>query len=164
MPCDTFSLVLQLAGGIVAAAALSDGDLSGITKGVDLFTAGLAFQVATLFVFLCVGIDLALLIQRRRRKLGDVVALDGDPRHVAARAGKLMPYFPFALGLVTVLIFWRCIFRLVELNDGFNGPVTFDQGLYIGFEGVVIVVAITVMGIFHPAVVFGEGVTMELPR
>jgi hypothetical protein len=65
------------------------------------------------------------------------------------------------VGLASILVFWRCAYRVAELNEGFFGPVTFNQGLFIGFEGVLIVLAVFALAIFHPAICLGEA--MEVP-
>lgn len=99
--------------------------------------------------------DLALRIRSRSKKLGDA-AFAREPHFVVTRQSRLFRAFIFGLGLTTILIFWRCVYRVVELNDGFSGPITFKQGLFIGFEGVLIVVAASTMAILHPAVCMGD--------
>jgi hypothetical protein len=60
-----------------------------------------------------------------------------------------------------MLVFWRRAYRVAELNEGFFGPVTFNQGLFIGFEGVLIVLAVFALAIFHSASCLGEA--LEVP-
>jgi hypothetical protein len=64
--------------------------------------------------------------------------------------------FLYALGLSTILVFWRCCYRVAELNQGFLGPVTFKQNLFVGFEGILMVLAVALLAIFHPALCMGD--------
>ncbi|CAK3992425.1 parasitic phase-specific psp-1 [Lecanosticta acicola] len=164
IPCDAASLLLQMIGGIIAAIGLDELSLTLLDQGTYILTAGLAWQVFTLFCFLALCVDLGLRIRRRRRKLGDQAALSQDPRAITTRSSQLFLGFQLAIGLASILIFWRCVFRLVELNNGFSGPVTFKQGLFIGFEGVLVLVAAAVLAIMHPAICMGEAITKEVPR
>ncbi|KAF2159614.1 hypothetical protein M409DRAFT_70924 [Zasmidium cellare ATCC 36951] len=153
VPCDIIALILQAAGGALAATSIDGAsDTSELNTGVDILLAGLSWQVFTLTCFLVLCADLALRIRRRCRKLGIAVALSQDPVSVGIRTTRRFQYFLGALSLATILILWRCAYRVAELNDGFSGPITYKQGLFIGFEGVLIVVAATLMVVAHPVV------------
>lgn len=102
---------------------------------------------------LCV--EFGLRVRQRKNELGEA-ALSQEPHLVAVRSSKWFLGFLFAVGLATVLVFWRCCFRVAELNQGFLGPVTFRQDLFVGFEGVLIILAVAVLAIFHPALCMGE--------
>lgn len=52
-------------------------------------------------------------------------------------------------------MFWRSAYRVAELNQGWNGPLTKNQGLFIGFEGTLMVIGVGAMAIFHPEVCLG---------
>lgn len=158
IPCDIFSLLLQLIGGVLGAVGLDEEELEPILQGTDILTAGLAWQVFSLLCFLVACADLFFRIRRRRRQLGDAAALSQDAHAVAVRSSPLFLGFQVAILLATLLIFWRCIYRLVELNDGFWGPVTFEQNLFVGFEGILIVIATSALAIMHPAFCLGEAV------
>lgn len=54
-------------------------------------------------------------------------------RKPVSRSFKIFVWF---LSLSTLLILIRCIYRIDELSDGYNGPLIHDQGLFIGLEGV----------------------------
>lgn len=154
IPCDLLAIILQGTGGGIAAADL--GTASNLSVGDDIIIAGLSSQVGTLFIFMCLATDFALKVRRRRKQLGDDVALAQEPHLVAIRGSKMFNFFLYALGLSTVLIFWRCCYRVAELNQGFTGSVTYKQGLFIGFEGVLMVSTITLLAIFHPVFCLGE--------
>lgn len=143
----------------MAASSLYTYDFSIYNSGTDIMTAGLVWQVFTLLCFATLCFDFAVRVFYRSRKMGKTTALNQEEWAIAARQSRLFHLFLPALVLATVLIFWRCVFRVVELNDGFYGPVTFDQGLFIGFEGVVIVVSVYALAIAHPAICMGEAMS-----
>ena len=64
--------------------------------------------------------------------------------------------FKWALGIATIAIFWRSVYRVAELNQGFNGPLTHNQGLFIGFEGVLMAISVAALGAFHPLLCLGK--------
>jgi hypothetical protein len=99
--------------------------------------------------------DFALNVLRRHRRLG-ASALDQSE---AAR--NLRNSFGFkgllaALTIATICIFWRSVYRVAELSNGWDGPLMKRQDLFIGFEGVMIIVACLVLNVFHPSVCFKE--------
>lgn len=58
--------------------------------------------------------------------------------------------FLWALGISTIAIFIRCIYRVVEMSYGWSGVIIANQRLFIGFEGVCISIAVLILNIFHP--------------
>lgn len=58
------------------------------------------------------------------------------------------------LSLAILFILIRCAYRIDELSDGWNGPLIHDEGLFIGLEGVMIVLAIFSLVIAHPGPIF----------
>ena len=136
-----------------AVALVSNQDLQ---NSDNVITAGLSSQVFTLFMFMVFCIEFGLRVRRRRRELGDEAALPQERHLVAVRSSKWFLGFLFAVGLATIGIFWRCCFRVAELNQGFMGPVTFRQNLFVGFEGVLMILVVGVLAIFHPALCVGE--------
>lgn len=125
--------------------------------GNNIMIAGLSFQVATMFIFILLALDFSLCTIRRTRKLGAQNAL--DPRHARLRGSKPFQGFLIALSLATLLIFTRCVFRVAELSEGWTGKLMKNQGLFIGLEGVVVVLAVYLLNFFHPGFCFKESRT-----
>lgn len=153
IPCDVVSLVLQAAGGGIASVASHRG--TPTRTGDDIMIAGLSFQVLTLLVFIAIAADFALRAWRRHRRLGEA-AFDQSEAVRRLRRSRAFRGFLGALALSTVCIFWRCVYRVAELSRGWDGPLMRRQGLFIGFEGVMIAVACLVLNIFHPNFCFKE--------
>ncbi|KAL8753791.1 MAG: hypothetical protein Q9184_005317 [Pyrenodesmia sp. 2 TL-2023] len=138
IPCDIFSLVLQSVGG--ALSSTTEGDSSA---AVNVSIAGLSFQVFTLLVFIALTFEYAYRWQKARRATPSPTPL--------SRAFKVFVAF---LGLATLLILVRCIYRIDELSEGYSGPLIRNEGLFIGLEGVMVLVAVYCMIVAHPGPVF----------
>ena len=51
------------------------------------------------------------------------------------------------------------MYRVAELAEGWTGSLIKRQWLFVGFEGVMIIVACLALNLFNPAFAFSEGVT-----
>ncbi|KAL3422373.1 RTA1 like protein [Phlyctema vagabunda] len=153
IPCDLASLLLQAAGGGLASAA-SHSDRSPET-GNNIMIAGLAFQVLTLLVFMTLCVDFGLRTYRRHRSMGQE-AFDQNPMYVKLREGWKFRGFVAALALATICIFWRSVYRCAELGEGWTGHLIKQQWLFVGFEGVMVIVACFALNFFNPAFAFKE--------
>lgn len=116
--------------------------------------AGLAFQVATLFIFMLLCADFGLRTRRRLRELGEAAL---DPTHAKLRSSWAFKGFLGALALATLCIFIRSVYRVAELSEGWEGALIKNQGLFIGLEGVMVLVAMLALNAFHPGLCFREG-------
>ena len=56
----------------------------------------------------------------------------------------------------TTLVFIRSVFRLIELSGGFNGKLANNQVLFMIFEGPMIIGAVTLLTVWHPAICLGD--------
>jgi len=124
-------------------------------SGDNIMIAGLAFQVLTLLIFIICCTDFALRTHRRYRQLG-AAAFDQDVAAQKLRGSLLFKGFLAALTIATIGIFWRSVYRVAELSRGWDGPLMYKQNLFIGFEGVMVVVACLVLNVFHPSLCFRE--------
>ena len=118
--------------------------------GDNIMIAGLAFQVATLLLFMGFSLDFALHAWKRHRQLG-AAAFDQSESARRTRGSWLFRGFVGALALSTICIFWRSVYRVAELSNGWDGPLMKRQGLFIGFEGVMVVVAVVALNVFNPS-------------
>lgn len=153
IPCDVVSLLLQAAGGGLASAQ-SHADKDP-TVGNNIMIAGLAFQVATLFVFIVLATDFGLRTLKRVRTLGKEEAL--DQTHAQLRNSWPFKGFLIALAFATLCIFTRSVYRVAELSEGWNGHLIKTQRYFIGLEGAVVGAAVLSLNAFHPGLCFREG-------
>jgi hypothetical protein len=113
---DITSLSLQGAGGGISSTT------SGSSKmGENISLAGLCFQVFTLVVFILLAVDYLFRFYRRPGQ--------------AKTTFRFKVYLVFMFSSI-VLILGRCIYRIDELKDGYNGSLFHNQGLFCGFESV----------------------------
>lgn len=155
IPCDLVSLLLQAAGGGLASSASHSNNASGVKTGDNIMVAGLAFQVLTLLIFMILCIDFAIRTRRRYKTLGEA-ALDQNPLFVKLRHSLRFKGFLGGLTLATICIFWRSVYRVVELGEGWQGNLIRHQWLFVGFEGVMVIVACLALNTFHPSIMFKE--------
>ncbi|CAJ0547785.1 Ff.00g045390.m01.CDS01 [Fusarium sp. VM40] len=153
IPCDLISLILQAVGGGMASTAARMGQSAA--TGTDIMIAGLVFQVITIIGFIACSIDFALRTMRRKCALGDA-AFDQRPEVSKVRNSPWFKAFLGALSLSTFCILWRSVFRVAELSRGWKGPIMANQYMFVGFEGILIVVAVAVLNVFHPALCMKE--------
>jgi hypothetical protein len=119
--------------------------------------AGLALQAFTLLIFILLCVDFAVRTRRRYTSMGQD-AFDQNPILASVRGDWKFKGFLAALALATVCIFWRSVYRCVELGEGWQGDLIRHQWLFVGFEGVMVIVACLGLNVFHPAYCFKEGV------
>ena len=135
------------------ASVASHQDKSPDT-GDHIMVAGLAFQVLTLLMFQLLCVDFLIKTLRRMKSMGDAAL---DPEHAALRRSAKFRVFLVALGLATVCIFIRSVYRVAELSEGWTGALIQNQSLFIGFEGAMVIAAVSVLNAFHPGYCFREG-------
>jgi hypothetical protein len=120
--CDVISLTLQATGG-----GMSSNSAGQSYIGVDIALAGLSFQVFTLTLFICLATDYAIRYSRGRR-----AAKEGEHAELNTRFKVFVGFLSFAILLILI----RCVYRIDELSDGYDGPLIHNEGLFIGLEGV----------------------------
>ncbi|RDW76157.1 hypothetical protein BP5796_06978 [Coleophoma crateriformis] len=141
IPCDIISLVLQAIGG-----AKSTQTSGSSQSAIDIALAGLAFQVGTLCIFIALSLDFALRYRR-------------DLQTGAVRTRNIPARFKIFVGFLTLSILCilvRCVYRIDELSNGYEGPLIHDQGLFIGLEGVMVIAAVFALNVGHPGQIFTE--------
>jgi len=145
MTSDFISLVLQGAGGGLAATA---NDHSGSLIGKAIMVAGLVFQVVSLFVFMGLWLEFIFRLRRTGTSAKDV-------RFIELRDTKKFALFQYALATAVVLIFIRSVYRVAELQQGFDGPIANNEVSFMILEGPMIFLAVLAMTVLHPGIAFG---------
>ncbi|KAL8686082.1 MAG: hypothetical protein Q9218_007360, partial [Villophora microphyllina] len=141
--CDLLSLILQGAGGGTAASANTQ---SLEDAGSHLMLAGIIWQVVTLGIFGALASDYALRAYGHRSTQPiAAVELRRTTKFKLFLAGLTLAFF-------SILI--RCIYRIAELAGGWGNSIMQNEGEFIGFEGVLIAVAVVCQTAFHPGYCF----------
>jgi hypothetical protein len=156
---DIFSLVLQGAGGGLASTADAGSNLQDV--GTDLMIAGVIFQVVILAFFGYFLTEYTLRTYRRRDQLSE--------ESMTLFRKTSFRCFMSAIIVAFVAIFVRCVYRIPELTGGWRSELMRNEPEFIVLEGVMIVIAVGVLTVFHPGYCFPAlGNTMgnkrETPR
>jgi hypothetical protein len=146
MICDFISLVLQAAGGALAATQHA-GDSSRL--GVNIMIAGLVFQVLSLSIFIAFSLEFAWRAHKARES-----DLNFDFFNIRKRT--MFRVLPYAIAVATITIYIRCVFRVAELWDGFGGKLANDQTAFMILEGPMIIIATIALTVCHPGIAFGS--------
>lgn len=123
--CDFLSLLLQGAGGGIAATAKSP---SKQKLGNDLMMAGIVWQVVTLLVFAILVGDYFSRLNARRGQMGPT----------ANTIIKDLKFRLFAISLLIAFlaIFTRCVYRIAEMAKGWKNPIMQNETDFIVLDGV----------------------------
>ncbi|KKY23445.1 putative rta1 domain [Phaeomoniella chlamydospora] len=144
---DFVALVLQAVGGAIASTADTH---TTSQQGIHLMVAGVAWQVASLFIFSILCLDFFLRVRR--------ISSDSyNPHFSHLRSTKQHKYFIWALTLATFFILVRSIFRCAELEEGFDGDLANDEVTFMVLEGAMIILANSLLTVWHPGWVWGHG-------
>ncbi|KAL4727744.1 hypothetical protein ACLX1H_004432 [Fusarium chlamydosporum] len=143
IPADVICLALQGTGG--ALSTISQGSSQ---TGIDVALAGLSLQVVILVLFCAI--------------LGDYLWRYFRSGSAGALSNRMRLFFGFVSAAV-ILILARCAFRCYELSEGYqDSDLITNEGLFIGLEGVLVVIAVFCLCIGHPGLVFTDDATRKI--
>jgi hypothetical protein len=141
---DILSLVLQGAGGGLASTA--DNGSSMQDTGTNMMIAGVIFQVVILAFFGYFLAEYTLRTYRRRDQL--------SVESIELFHATSFRCFMAAIIVAYVGILVRCIYRIPELTGGWRSELMRNEPEFIVLEGVMIVIAVGVLTVFHPGYCF----------
>ncbi|OQD92763.1 hypothetical protein PENSOL_c038G09491 [Penicillium solitum] len=146
---DVFSFFLQCAGG----GLMSTGG-SMREAGSNITIGGLVVQLLFFGFFVIVTTVFHFRISRQPTSKSQ-----SDRDQTRGDGWRQRNWFTILVGLyiASFLILVRSIFRLVEYKEGYNGyTMTHEVFMYI-FDGLLMLIAMVVMNVCHPAEVIGNG-------
>jgi RTA1 like protein len=138
-------------------------DFSFEQKGLRIMQAGLAFQVASLLLFILLCIIFAMKCHSRPNVL--------DERFSSLRASRRFRIFLWCeytyllsqeetdfrlvgLSFATIFMLIRCTFRVAELSEGFHGHIWSNQIDYMVLEGAMVLICVLLLTFAHPGLGF----------
>ncbi|KAF9534626.1 RTA1 like protein-domain-containing protein [Crepidotus variabilis] len=149
--CDVVSLVVQGAGGGIAATA----DTRKLTKiGSNIVLAGIGFQLAVIVVFSLCMIEFFIRYHRRAPIRKEDLGASAQHAGVFTQRLKILMY---ATSFTTLVLFIRAVYRTIELTDGWNGRIISTQVYFNVLDGAMVVLAFYAYNIAHP------GLLLETP-
>lgn len=78
-----------------------------------------------------------------------------NPQFAKIRTRKLFYWFPLAMTIAVVAVYIRCIYRVVELAQGFSGYLITHEVYIMVLDALMIAITAIVFVPFHPVLVFG---------
>lgn len=135
-----------------------------INLGTHILVAGLSFQVASLFAFSVCAIEFLIRVHRnpsaRSTEHADLYDSKKFKIFLPGMSCALMlrthTDYSLALGLATILLFIRTVFRSVELSEGFSGHLANNEIEFMILDGVMVILASITLTVFHPGRIFGK--------
>lgn len=117
-------------------AATASDQTNGNTKpGTDVMVAGIVFQLASITLFVACAADFV----RRSLKLGLLQSMHGS----------VVPLFG-AMIFSILCVYVRCIYRTIELAQGWSGYLITHERFFIAMDGAMMAPAVLVFNFFHP--------------
>ncbi|KAG8911306.1 hypothetical protein FRC00_006732 [Tulasnella sp. 408] len=162
---DLLALIIQAIGGAAAASADTHDGAEG---GAKIMLAGIFVQMAAITIYCIIQGDYLwhVLTERpvRPRPAPSGAVTPGSDmedssqnlilgRQVATGRARLTPNIKsmlLGLGIATVFIYIRSIYRTIELLGGWNGEIFVNERLFNLLDGIPIFVAMFVLNVFHP--------------
>jgi hypothetical protein len=141
---DFIALLLQAIGGAIASGATTP---SQDKMGIDIMVAGVGWQVGSLGIF-------AILCGEFAWRVNQAPESRRNPNFALLRNTFRFKGFLWTLGLATLAIFVRSVFRCAELRGGFHGKLANQQITFMVLEGAMIVSAVLLLTSFHPGLAF----------
>lgn len=180
--CDVCSLFIQAAGGGLAAIKLQV--LENTKPGTIIMTTGVAFQVFSMTFFLFFLFNFlwriyftaspdvkflfgnlgALFFQTSRGKEIQAKHLNAmyNQRYCETIERPLFGYYPLAIFLACFFIYVRCVYRLVELSEGWSGYLITHEEFVMTLDGLQVLITCVILLFFHPGFIFGRNFKMTL--
>ncbi|PWN47424.1 RTA1-domain-containing protein [Violaceomyces palustris] len=135
---DLISLIIQAAGGGISATAETESETD---LGKTLMIVGVSVQVLVTGPFLISFLDYNF----RRIRSGKTRGVDPDSNSVHTLAP-----FNLAILISTIFILIRCLYRIVEMSQGWTGYLAVHEVYFAVLDGIMIFVAVAVFVVIHP--------------
>ncbi|KAH7341477.1 RTA1-domain-containing protein [Rhizoctonia solani] len=148
LTADVGALLLQAIGGGVASSATT---LEGANRGGNIMLAGIVIQLAAVALFDLLSVEFVI-----RYALGRPAyrtSMDREDKHTVPKRVALML---LGLGIASVFILIRSVYRTIELTDGWNGRIISTEKWFNWFDGGAIVAAMVTFNVFHPGLLIKD--------
>ncbi|KAI0801214.1 RTA1-domain-containing protein [Fomes fomentarius] len=155
---DIIALVVQSIGGGYAASA--DSAEAG-KLGSNIMLAGIVFQLVSLTVFCILAAEYFIRYAKAQRRT-HAIAKDSsvtivNDLNVSQSMDKSMKQLAIGVGVASLFLYIRAIYRTIELADGFNGRIIQTEVYFNVLDGAMVVLAMYALNIFHPGRLLDAG-------
>lgn len=187
--CDVLSLLIQAGGG--ASASIASNKHEDTTPGTNTVIAGIVVQTFAMSVFIFFWfeflnrlffkhpVDFESNSPLKKRSFGNFFKLlfNGkeakefkkneldqfyNPKFAYIRSKLLCGYMPLAITITVLVIYIRCIYRVVELAEGWRGYLITHEVYIMVLDALMIAIAGIIAVPFHPLWTFGKENVVKL--
>ncbi|ROW04554.1 hypothetical protein VMCG_05117 [Cytospora schulzeri] len=149
VPADVSCLLVQAAGGAIAASAGST-NMALLQSGNRAIIAGIALQVVVLLGFGIMSLDYYLRVRRW-------VHSDGvTPAALALWGDRRFRTFGFAMLGAYVCVQIRCIYRVAEMAGGWGNYIMQDQPSFTVLDSFMMLICVFLLSCFPPGIYFPQ--------
>lgn len=128
------SLSLQGAGG--GLASVDTQNQKSPTTGDNVMIAGLASQVFSLTLFAVLSIEYGIRVSWARvTEMPKEETNKGFKSLMMEKKARSLEMFLAAIGLAFLLIYIRCVYRIIELSGGWNSRLMREETKFVVLEG-----------------------------
>ncbi|GME76838.1 unnamed protein product [Ambrosiozyma monospora] len=156
---DLIAIIIQAVGG--ASAALSLSDFTSSRPGANIMVGGLAFQVFSMSLFQFFWYNFLWRCYKERKYNGGA-GFNPDYDHI--RQGKYFIHLLVAISAAVLLIYFRSIYRLIELCEGFAGTLATVEIYFMILEALMVSLASLIMTVVHPGFVYGKNSSIVVKK
>ncbi|KAG5417434.1 RSB1 [Candida metapsilosis] len=180
--CDVVSLFIQAAGGATAAVKLRL--FENTQSGTYIMVGGIAFQVLSMTLYLAlllnfmyrvyfksVGVKFNIITfchllfntkKGRQFKIDYNYESRYDPAFEEIRLRPLFNYLPLAIIMASIFIYIRCVYRVIELSEGWRGYLITHEAFILTLDALMVFLSCLLFIPFHPVIVFGKNVHISI--
>ncbi|KAK6203126.1 putative transporter or flippase transmembrane protein [Scheffersomyces amazonensis] len=186
---DVLSLLIQAAGG--GQASIASKQHRSTKVGRDIMIVGIVFQVVAMTIFLGFWFEFLNRIffkharenpedpkfikpsfknffrflfnsKSIRRNRVEVLESHYNQKFKAIREKPIFYYAPLAVSIAVVVIYIRCVYRVVELAQGWNGYLIGHEIYLMVLDALMIAIAGLIFIPFHPVHILGRKNVVKL--
>ena len=129
-------------------ASAASGNANGnVTPGTDTMIVGIVFQLASNVVFACL---FAYSLAKTYQPGGKGILNIDDQAPIAGTSTTKLRILAAATAVSTTALIVRGVYRSVELIQGWTGYLITTERYFIGLDGALMVIAVTVFVVANP--------------
>ncbi|KDQ09238.1 hypothetical protein BOTBODRAFT_37144 [Botryobasidium botryosum FD-172 SS1] len=147
---DLISLVVQAVGGGLASSADTH---EGAENGGHIMLGGIIIQMIAITFYALLALEFFARFYTNRPVRN--VASNESPEAKAfatgsQKVGKSLKLLILGLGLSSLFLFIRAVYRTIELSDGWNGRIISTQTYFNVLDGLAVFAAMLTLNVLHP--------------
>jgi len=155
---DLIALGVQGAGGGLAASAAGSNDpAKSPDKGGHIMLVGIIIQMIAVTIYMFLAIEFIL----RYVKDKPFERPNNLPPTGNYYLDSKMKMMLLGLGISSVLIYIRSMYRVIELSDGWSGHIITTEWYFNVFDAAMIITAMFCLNFFHPGRLLGPSTSLS---